>query len=554
MALIVLGIGVVLAVVILASIPKLPDSRMRAGAAGGAAAVLLAAFALSSIRFVSPSEVGIVVKNAMGPSLKEGRIIATDGEMGVQAAVLAPGWHFWYWPVVYDVRTVPLTEVKADEVGLLEARDGLPLADGQVFAEPWPEDQTERMLDARHFLTDGRGRKGQQSTVLTPGKYRINTELFRVTTVPVTEIKPGEVGVVKANFGTAPTLLAEGEAVAGGAPRAGAEGRLRLAGPGEMGVRAEVLQPGKYPINTSAFTVVEIWTTQMIAHYTAMHASNPTSQGPGVQEEREITVRTSDGFTFPVDVRIEYHVKPENAPVVVAKLGDDEGERFRNQLNSAVRATFRNAAEGVRALDYVQQRSQQEQMALQQLAKDMAPFGVEVTAVRIGNVGDEKTLGVLLKTQTDRELAKQEQLTFQEQQKAAEKKKELARVTQEAEEEKRLATAAYAVKIADEEKKRRIIEANAEAEAIKIRAQAQSDAYRQIAMQIGKGNAALVEVLKIVGERNIQITPRVMMTAGAQGQPAGGETTALIGTMLDTMLSREEDKERAAQPQAASPR
>jgi hypothetical protein len=255
-------------------------------------------------------------------------------------------------------------------------------------------------------------------------------------------------------------------------------------------------------------------------------------------------VRTSDGFTFPVDVRVEYVVEPKNAPIVVAKLGDDEGDRFRNAMNSAVRAIFRNNAEGVRALDYVQQRSHQESQSLQMLVTQMARFGVTITAIRIGDVGDEKTLGALLKTQTDREIAKQELTTFGEQQKAAEAKRQLSRATQEAEEEKRLATAAYAAKIAEEAKKQKITEAGAEAESTTIKAKAQADAYRLIAEQIGKSNAALIEVLKIVGERNIQIAPRVMVTGGGPGAANSG--TALIGTMLDTMMAREDPKAAAS--------
>src|SRR6185295_4124150 len=195
----------------------------------------------------------------------------------------------------------------------------------------------------------------------------------------------------------------------------------------------------------------------------------------------------------------------------------------------------------VRALDYVQQRSHQESQSLQMLVTQMARFGVTITAIRIGDVGDEKTLGALLKTQTDREIAKQELITFGEQQKAAEQKRQLSRATQEAEEEKRLATAMYAAKIADEAKKQKITEAGAEAESTTIKAKAQADAYRLIAEQIGKSNAALIEVLKIVGERNIQIAPRVMVTGG--GSPgAANSGTALIGTMLDTMLAKEEPK------------
>jgi regulator of protease activity HflC (stomatin/prohibitin superfamily) len=256
-------------------------------------------------------------------------------------------------------------------------------------------------------------------------------------------------------------------------------------------------------------------------------------------EEREITVRSSDGFTFPVDVRIEYRITPRHAPLVVAKFGDD-GAQLLKRLTSAVRAIFRNNAESVKALDYVQQRSTQETQSREMLATAMSEVGVTVTAVRIGDVGDEETLGLLLKTQTDREIAIQEQKTFQEQQRTAEQKKELSKTEQEAEEERRLATASYEVRIAEQDKERKVIEAKAEAEAIQIRAQAQADAYKLIAEQIGKGNAALLELLKVIGERGIEITPRVMVSGAGSGPSAqDAETTALIGTMLDSMVSRE---------------
>ncbi len=530
-------LGVVLALVVLVGSARLPDKSLKAAGGVGALLIVIVATALSSVRYINPDEVGIVVKNVGVRGLKEGAYIAVSGERGIQADVLSPGLHFGFWPFLFEVREVKLTEVPVGKVGIVNTTDGRPLPPDQVIAPEWAPDATSTMRDARFFLSSGQGYKGTQATVLTTGKYRLNTELFKVTMVDVTEVPQGEVVVLKANFGRAPTIAVHGRGV-------DEQDKLLLADEGEMGVRARVLPPGKYPINTEAYSVVEMWTTQMIAHYTAEGARGASpSRTPGQAheaqlEEREITVRTSDGFTFPVDVRVEYMVRPDDAPIVVAKLGDDEGERFKNALNSAVRAIFRNNAESVRALDYVQQRSHQESQSLTMLAEQMARFGVTVTAVRIGNVGDEKSLGELLKTQTDREIAKQELTTFQEQQKAAEQKKELTRATQEAEEEKRLATAAYAVKIAEEEKKQKLIEAEAEAQAIAIRAEAQAKAYQEIALQIGKGNAALIELLKIVGERGIQITPRVMVTGGSGA--ADAESTALIGTMLDTMMSREE--------------
>ncbi len=528
---------------------------LRGVAVLAAMVVALAGFALGSVKYVGAGEVGIVTRNALGPSLQDGRIVATKGEMGVQADVLAPGWHWWYWPVLYTVKTVPLIEVKGDEVGIIETRDGAPLPHGQLFAPEWKTSDLQQMLDARHFLTAGGGFKGRQATVLTPGRYRLNTELYAVRMLKQTEVKAGEVAVLTANYGAPPTIKKTTQTQIGNVDE------TWLADDAEMGVRQKALPPGKYALNTEAFTVTEIWTTEMVAHYTASAAANPVSRksdgvGHAVQDEREIIVRTADGFTFPVDVRVSYKIDAASAPLVVARLGDDEGERFRGLLNTVVRAAFRNSAEGVRALDYVQQRSQQEDQAREAIARHMKELGVTVTGVNIGSIGDEKSLGALLLTQTQREIAKQEQVTFAEQQRAAEKKKELSRTTQEAEEEKRLATAAYAVKIAEEEKKKQVIAAGAEAESIRIKAEAQARAYELVARQVGSRNAAMLEMLKIVGETGVQITPRVMVAPGYSAAPGAQspETSALVGTMLEWMASRQDETTPPARAQAEQAR
>lgn len=517
-AIAILLIGVVLAALILSGIPKVRSQAGRAGAALVALLVLVTFTIGSSFRYVGSEEVGVVIKKFGVRDLPSGRIIATAGEKGPQAAILAPGWHAWLWPIVYDVEIAQLVRISDDEVGILTAADGRPLPNQTVFAPEWDENDIERMLDASHFLTDGGGFKGPQTTVLTPGRYRLNPRLFEVEKVPVTNVAKATVGVIKSNVGPLPDGVDE-------------QGGLdRLVDRGERGVWRIPFEPQKLYLNPNAYEITPISTAKQVVRYTADARAG---------EEREIEVRSSDGFTFPVDVRIEYEILPDDAPAVVARLGDD-GDRMREVLNSAVRAIFRNNAESVKALDYVKQRSQQESQSLRMLQEEMKKVGVTVAAVRIGNVGNEQTLGTLLKTQTDREIALQEQLTFQEQQRAAEQKKALTRTTQEAEEEKRLATAQYQVQIAELSKDQRIIEAQAEAEAIRIQAEAQAQAFAQIAQQIGQRNAAMLELLKIVGERGIQITPRVMV-AGPAGA-ADAEQTALIGTMLDTLLSRDDPR------------
>jgi len=245
-----------------------------------------------------------------------------------------------------------------------------------------------------------------------------------------------------------------------------------------------------------------------------------------------MTVRSIDGFTFPVDIRVTYQIDRDNAPRVVATVGDD-AMVLSKLVTPSVRAIFRNNAEKVKALDYVQQRSLQETQSNALLKEELAKYGVTLLAVRIGDVGNEQTLGALLKTQTDREIALQQQKTFEEQQRAAEKQKALTKTTQEAEEEKRLATAAYGVKVAEQEKKKVIIEAEAEAAQVKLIADAKSQAYKLLSDSIGQNNAALIEIMKLVAEKNIRVTPDVMISGSS------GVSDALMGTMLKGMLDKE---------------
>ncbi len=509
--------------------------------------VLLLGLVLSSVRYVGENELGVVVKKAFGGALPQGKIIATSGEMGPQAEILSPGWHFGYWPGFYEVETSPVLEIKAGEVGLVETSDGDPLPPGEIYAPEWTPATFQQMQDATYFLSAGKGYKGPQASVLTPGKYRLNPKLYRITMAKVTNIPVANVGVVKANVGSLPAAPPVPAPDDKAAP-------TRLVNKGERGIWKTHLEPQEYYLHTNAYEITMISTKANVVNFTKAAGGVGTGQGGTTSnsmgvlsqaDERAITVRSSDGFTFPVDVRVEYQVEPANAPLLVSTLRDDK-DSLHNVLSSAVRAIFRNSAESVRALDYVQQRSHQETQALEALKKEMVKYGVTINAVRIGDVGDEQSLGTLLKTQTDREIAKQEQLTFQEQQRSAEQKKALTRTTQESEEEKRLATAKYEVKIADETKARRITEAGAEAEAIRIKAEAQAKAFDAIARSIGPSNAAALEMLKTVGERNITITPRVFIGGGGAG---GGGGVALVGTMLDYLTSRD-DPAAPARPEA----
>ena len=471
-------------------------------------ALFLIAFAMGVIR-IRGDQVGIVEKKLGGGSLPEGRVIAVKGENGIQARTLAPGWHFFYWPWQYTIIKVPMFEVKPGFVGLIQAIDGRSLPPDTIYAPEWAK--PDKMQNAEYFLDpqEGNGYKGPQLTVLKPGKYRLNTRLFNVKAVPVTNVRIGYVGVVKSNVGEI------------------AETQDRLVKKGGRGIWSTPLTEGEYYLNTDAYEVVMVNIRQVKVSYTAERERGEIGKD---QPMKPITVRSSDGYTFPVDVRIMYQIESRDAPRVVAMIGDDELV-LDKLVTPRVRATFRNNAEKVQALDYVQNRSEQGRQSTAMLKEELAGYGVTVLEISIGDVGDEKTLGALLKTQTDREIARQEQKTFEEQQRAAEKKKALTKTLQETEEEKRLATAAYGVKVAEQNKQKRIIEAQAEAEMIKLTAQARAQAYKLISEVIGPNNAALVEIMKLVATDQIRITPEVMVGGGGAGM-----TDALMGTVLRGML------------------
>jgi hypothetical protein len=54
------------------------------------------------------------------------------------------------------------------------------------------------MLDAEYFLTHN-GQRGPQTTILTPGNYRLNAYLWDLSIYNAVDVAEGFVGVVKSN-------------------------------------------------------------------------------------------------------------------------------------------------------------------------------------------------------------------------------------------------------------------------------------------------------------------------------------------------------------------
>src|SRR4026207_1657872 len=124
-----------------------------------------------------------------------GRVVAIEGEVGIQADVLKPGLHLIRYPFERVERKVPLIEIGADELGVVEAIDGEPMPPGKIFAPDRAQNAHNNFQDPIAFIKQG-GVKGIQLRTLPPGKWAIHPYLFNVSIAKVTTIPPGKIGVV----------------------------------------------------------------------------------------------------------------------------------------------------------------------------------------------------------------------------------------------------------------------------------------------------------------------------------------------------------------------
>lgn len=130
-------------------------------------------------------------------SLPDGKIIALNGEPGYQADTLASGLKFGYWPWKFQIDIKPFLFIPQGKLGLVQAHDGASLKGGAVLAQHM---ECDSFQNARQFLTGG-GQRGPQISIIKPGKYRINDQLFQVTLCDAIVIADGTVGIVTASAG-----------------------------------------------------------------------------------------------------------------------------------------------------------------------------------------------------------------------------------------------------------------------------------------------------------------------------------------------------------------
>src|SRR4051812_13920966 len=159
---------------------SLPEAPWVLWAGGLAIVVLLVCLPrLLGIVYIPHTQVGVIEKiwSSRG-SLREGQIIARNGEAGYQARFLRGGIHFGLYPWQYRIHKEPLVVIGEGKMAYVYARDGVPLKPVQTLGRTV---DSNHFQDAIRFLEAG-GQRGRQRGILREGVYAINLALFVVIT------------------------------------------------------------------------------------------------------------------------------------------------------------------------------------------------------------------------------------------------------------------------------------------------------------------------------------------------------------------------------------
>jgi uncharacterized membrane protein YqiK len=500
--------------------------------------------------------------------------LKAGGQRGPQIDVLLPGT-YRINTSLFSVEAKPATIVPALKVGLVTALDGAKMPDKEYVALAVHGHQD--FQDGEAFLKAG-GQRGPQLDVLRPGTYYINPLLFEVKQDDVAEVKRGQVAVIISNVGDVPPavreLVAEVAKAQSGDPQGAidnVEKRLDtgieqyVVPQGFRGIQQEVAGPGTYYLNRRAFVAYIVDTTNQTIDWASEDGSadggsqQPTNGhsgtaqtafAPAKQSFNPLTVVSRDGFAISVSVKVVIRVRPDQAPYMVAKIGSVEN-LIQHVIHPMIDSSFRNQASSTSAMNFMQDRQEEQQKAEDRTRKELEKYHVELVSVLICQIGLPENL---MKTQTDRIIADQQQAMYQAQQKAEQERIAKEKTAAQADQQKDLVTAEIGVKVAEQNRQKAILAAEGEGEALQIRAKGQGEATRMEQEGKAKGVEAVglaeataieakglaaakaydeqrkavtpeglvaIEVTKAIADGRVKVTPDFLIQGGGENGVTG---------------------------------
>jgi regulator of protease activity HflC (stomatin/prohibitin superfamily) len=460
--------------------------------------------------------------------------LRNSGQRGPQIEVIFPG-RYRINTEFFSVDVRPASVVMANQVGLVTARDGAPLPPDELVATSVPNHND--FQDASAFLGNG-GQRGPQFDLLKPGTYYINPMMFEVTVDKVAIVERGEVAVLVSNVGKQPDQMSHDDRL-----KAGQE--VYVVPAGFRGIQSEVAGPGVYYLNRWAYIAYIVPTTNLTIDWAAEGVSNDDSTGPAVpagqinrlQLFNPLSVISRDGFDMSVSVKVVIRVRPDQAPLMVAKIGSIEN-LIDHVIHPMIDSSFRNQASSSGAMNFMQDRAEEQAKAEERARLELEKYHVECVSVLISQIVLPQEL---MSIQTRRVIAAQQQDMFTEQQKAEHERIATENTRAQADKQIELVSAQIGVQIAEQTRQKTIIEAEGRARAVEVEGAADgarilavgnatAEAYEKQVAAVGQGNLAAIEVMKSVSGASLKITPDVLVSGDGGG--GGNVFSAFIAQLL----------------------
>ena len=508
----------------------------------------------TAVTVVPQGEIALVVAADGAPTPSErilGKIVECDdcqdarkfllngGEKGRQLAILTAGTYrinralftVITSETAADHGMLPaqlfLQRVEPDMVGIVTTLDGKPIEAGEI-AGPVIASH-ENFQNAQAFV-DGGGRRGLQEQILLSGTWNLNPWFVQVEQVPMVQIPIGYVGVVISFVGQAHVDVSGLEFKHGD-----------LVNLGHKGVWVTPLYPGKHPINTRIMKVELMPTTNIVLNWATRSEAHHYDE-----KLSSITVRSKDGFAFSLDVAQIIHVGALDAPKVISRVGSMQN-LVDHVLQPIVGNYFRNSAQDYTVLDFLGARSQRQVDAAEHIRTALAAYDVQAIDTLIGDINPPAQL---MQTQTDRKIAEEQRKTYETQEAAQKQRQQLVRQTSLADIQHQVVDAEQGVNIAELRANAQVKQSTGEAESVRLRAhgeaeairatgQAKAEAYRAGVESLGAQSYTMMQLMQIVGERNVRIVPDVAVS-GATANP--GMVDGLLGLMLKSQSNGHQPK------------
>jgi regulator of protease activity HflC (stomatin/prohibitin superfamily) len=474
---------------------------------------------------------------------------------------------------LFNVTKSPAIRIGENNIGIAIARDGIPLPTGYIIA-PKAVNKDGKEADHKFYqngqlFIDCSGYRGPQLDTLQPGLYYINPLLFDVKAEVVAEVLPGYVAVIRSNVGLELEKGAEGPT-----PMAG-EGKLSgpihedvekilITNKYTRGIWKEPIAPGKYNLNTLAFTPYQVPTSAVTIDW-ATEGKIGTEikglKGKGLEDEGvlykfdPLKVTSKDGFQLEVNVRMVIRIQPANAAYIIARFGSVVN-LIDQIVHPLIDSSFRNKAGEKKAIDFFQSRTDLQTEALAHAKERFSEYNVEAQNLLIAYIDIPKEL---LDTQTKKEIANQQQAQYDQEALAQEKRIAVMEKSSRADKQKDVIDAKLSIDINNDRAEAKVREADGDRRSVILRAQGTKEstilvadgnsyqskiegegiaaAYNTQKDAIGQQNVAIIKLIQEIAAGKIQIVPQILVGGGE------GSNGNLFNAWLAQMMAQNAPKE-----------